>query len=245
MSRVRRLPMFPASLAVFAAIPLCGAAHAADTVIAPSPTGWTQPANLGQAELDAAAYHDSGAYGRDLATVDDEVGDWLTAQAPHTTRPALVLDIDETALSNWDEMKANGFGYIPGGPCSLLPHGPCGFEAWERLEQAPALAPTLRLYKLARTLGIAVFFITGRHDELTTATAITLQRAGYEGWAGLVLEPAGSRYVHAADFKAPARAAIEAHGYTILATVGDQRSDLTGGHAVRGFLLPNPFYLIP
>ena len=34
-------------------------------------------------------------------------------------------------------------------------------------------------------------------------------------------------------------------GYDILVNVGDQRSDLTGGYARRGFKLPNPMYLIP
>jgi acid phosphatase len=41
------------------------------------------------------------------------------------------------------------------------------------------------------------------------------------------------------------RAAIEDEGYTIVANVGDQPSDLEGGHAERAFLLPNPFYRVP
>lgn len=233
------------SLAFLAALVVLPAARGAETIVAPSPDSWTQPANLGQAALDATTYHDSGAYLRDLATVDEEAGHWLQAQAPHTRRPALVLDIDETSLSNWDEMKADGFGYIPGGACDALPRGPCGFEAWERSERAPALAPTLRLSRLARTLGVAVFFVTGRPLALEAETAANLRRVGYDGWTGLMLEPDGRHYASAVDFKAPARAAIEARGYTILATVGDQRSDLIGGHAERGFLLPNPFYVLP
>ena len=34
-------------------------------------------------------------------------------------------------------------------------------------------------------------------------------------------------------------------GYTIVANIGDQPSDLDGGFAERTFLLPNPFYRIP
>ena len=41
-----------------------------------------------------------------------------------------------------------------------------------------------------------------------------------------------------------ARATVERHGYTILANVGDQRSDLAGGHSLRRYKLPNPVYLI-
>jgi acid phosphatase len=48
-----------------------------------------------------------------------------------------------------------------------------------------------------------------------------------------------------AEFKTSQRAAIEAQGYTIVVNMGDQPSDLAGGHAMEGFLLPNPFYRIP
>jgi acid phosphatase len=34
-------------------------------------------------------------------------------------------------------------------------------------------------------------------------------------------------------------------GYTVLASVGDQPSDLAGGYAERSFLMPNPFYRLP
>ena len=49
----------------------------------------------------------------------------------------------------------------------------------------------------------------------------------------------------AADYKTPIRAAIEKEGYTIVANIGDQPSDLLGGFAERIFLLPNPFYRVP
>jgi acid phosphatase len=38
---------------------------------------------------------------------------------------------------------------------------------------------------------------------------------------------------------------IEQGHYTIIANIGDQPSDLSGGHAERTFLLPDPFYRIP
>ena len=44
--------------------------------------------------------------------------------------------------------------------------------------------------------------------------------------------------------KAPLRAEIERAGYTIIANMGDQPSDLFGGHAEKMFLLPNPFYRV-
>lgn len=46
------------------------------------------------------------------------------------------------------------------------------------------------------------------------------------------------------EYKSGERAEIEADGYRIIANVGDQESDLQGGHADRAFKLPNPFYFI-
>jgi acid phosphatase len=59
------------------------------------------------------------------------------------------------------------------------------------------------------------------------------------------MTPVGANYASAADFKAPQRAEIEGEGYTIIANIGDQPSDLAGGHAEQTFLLPDPFYRIP
>jgi hypothetical protein len=47
------------------------------------------------------------------------------------------------------------------------------------------------------------------------------------------------------DHKSGERAKIEDQGYRVIANVGDQYSDLAGGHAGVAFKLPNPFYFIP
>ena len=84
-------------------------------------------------------------------------------------------------------------------------------------------------------------------DDMSFRTAMDrlLQAAGYTGYSRVMLAPIGAEYPSAADFKAPQRAAIEAEGYTIVANIGDQPSDLAGGHSERDFLLPDPFYRIP
>ncbi len=222
------------------------AAGCADPPTNPTPVQvGTQPANVGDAKRAATAYHESGAYAHDVAAVVAETGTWLARRAPQVSRPALVLDIDDTALTNWEVIRADDFGRIIGGPCVALPEGPCGWAAWDVLGRAPVIEPTLGLYRQARTLGVAVFFITGRPESQRAATARNLRAAGYEGYAALHMVPEGAQFTSAADFKAPVRAAIERSGYTIIANMGDQPSDLEGGHAERGFLLPNPFYQIP
>jgi acid phosphatase len=204
-----------------------------------------QPPNVGEAKAAATSYHDSGAYARDLALVASEAGAWIIRRAPQVSHPALVLDIDDTSLTNWEVIKANDFGRIISGPCTTLPEGPCGWAAWDLLGKAPAIAPTLTLFRQARALNVTVFFITGRPESQRAATEQNLRNAGYQGYSALYMVPEGVRYASAAQFKAPVRAAIVAAGYAIIANMGDQPSDLAGGHAEEAFLLPNPFYRIP
>ena len=84
-----------------------------------------------------------------------------------------------------------------------------------------------------------------RQESQRAATERNLQDAGYVGYERLIMKPTGAFYVSAADFKAPQRGQIAAQGYTIIANVGDQPSDLAGGFSQQTYLLPNPFYRIP
>jgi acid phosphatase len=204
-----------------------------------------EPANLGLLKNELHSYHGYGGYDRELAAVDALAPAFVAGHLAGVKKAAIVLDIDETSLTNWPEIAADDFGYISGGPCDALPKGPCGASAWELSAKAAPIVPTLALFQALRAKGVAVFFITGRDESERAATETNLHAAGYTGWAKLVMRAAGSHTTLASDYKAPARAAIEADGYTILANIGDQDSDLAGGHALQGFKLPNPFYFIP
>ena len=205
----------------------------------------SEPPNVGEAKIAATAYHQSGAYERDLAAVAEAATAWIESRAPQVESPALVLDIDDTSLTNWDVIVADDFGRVFDGPCDALPKGPCGWVAWDLRGEAPPIETTRALYERARALGVTVFFITGRDQSQRLATERNLREAGYADHGGLYMTPSGAHFTSAADFKAPVRASIEAAGYTIIANMGDQPSDLAGGHAEETFLLPNPFYRIP
>jgi predicted secreted acid phosphatase len=204
----------------------------------------SQPLNVGDAIIAATAYHDSGAYDRDVALVARQAVEWISERAPSARRPALVLDVDDTALSNWEVITRDNFGRPIGGPCDLALDGPCGWAAWDELGQDPAIGPTLQLFQKARAMGVTVFFITGRPENQRQATERNLATVGYEGYEKLYAVPNGANFSSATDFKAPIRAEIEQAGFTIIANMGDQPSDLFGGHAERMFLLPNPFYRV-
>lgn len=204
-----------------------------------------QPANIGDLKTEATAYYDSGAYLTDLQLATAPAVAWIDEEAPRTDRPAVVFDIDETALSNWEAIRANDFGRFIDGSCTELPHGPCGWLAWDLSARSTVIGPTMDVFNAARGSGAAVFFITGRDESQRAATERNLAAVGYTGYTRLIMEPVGAQFASAADFKAPQRAAIEGHGYTIIANLGDQPSDLDGGFAERTYLLPNPFYRIP
>jgi HAD superfamily, subfamily IIIB (Acid phosphatase) len=210
------------------------------------PAGSPQWGNLGVLKLRLIRYACSDAYDREVKRVLDRAAAYLQRRVAKVAKPAIVLDVDETALSNWPEIIANDIGFIPDGPCDVLPKGPCGWHAWIAAAKAEPLAPTLALYKAARERGVTVFFITGRRDDPQEreATERNLRAAGYDAWGAVMMRPPDDKDPSPQTFKANQRAKVEAQGYTIILNVGDQRSDLAGGHAERTFLVPNPFYFI-
>lgn len=202
------------------------------------------PDNLGEHKSKLTAYKTSGQYDADLAAVAAEAKQYLQERLGKVDKPAIVLDIDETALSNYPALKINDYGFIIGGSCDLE-KGPCGFLAWIDMAKGTAIAPALELYRFARANNVAVFFITGRPERTREATERNLREAGYTDWEKTVLKPADLKVVSAADYKGPVRCELLAQGYNIVVNMGDQPSDLAGGCAEKTFLLPNPFYRIP
>jgi predicted secreted acid phosphatase len=210
---------------------------------APAAAAAASVPNLYEVQEQIDTYIKSGRYEADVAAVANAATAWLETDVKGAAKPAIVLDIDETSLSNWPAFRVNGWGRVLTGPCDLN-QGPCGLRAWQETGQAKAIAPVLALARRARELGVALFFITGRPAELQAATERNLREQGYQ-WEGVFLVPAGARFASAVDFKVPQRRRLSEQGYTILLSIGDQNSDLAGGYAHRTFKLPNPVYFLP
>ena len=160
---------------------------------------------------------------------------------------AIVMDIDETSLSSYCEMKREDFGYLP----ALTNAWVVGPEA------AVGIPGGIRIVAKAEAAGIAVFFLTGRPGvpgsgqsasatDQTLATARNLESAGYHHWTGLFLRNGAENGLPTIEYKAGERQHILDRGYRILLSVGDQWSDLLGTpQAEVSIKLPNPFYFIP
>jgi hypothetical protein len=209
--------------------------------IPPSSTPSVTNIDLLKAQL--RAYHDTN-YVDDIAQVIADARTYVERRAAEVKNAAVVLDIDETSLTNWENIHADDFGFIKGGACPLQPNLPCGFDDWISKGVAPAIEPTRTFFNAIRAKNVSVFFITGRRDNQRDATLLNLDHAGFQGWAKLVTRPDNDTSHSIVPFKSGERAKIQAAGYTIIATIGDQQSDIDGGAAECGFKLPNPFYFI-
>lgn len=205
-----------------------------------APALYSEPPNLGLLNKVVIDYHDSGLYQQEIDNKIQQAHQYIMQQVAlnqknkHPRQLALILDIDETSLSNYDKMVKRHF---TGDKVQIQK---------EILEaNDPAIQPTLALYKEAISHGIKVFFVTGRTESERKATEKNLIKAGYSNWAGLYLRPDDYKQPSIIPFKSKTRAMISKQGYTIIASIGDQYSDIRGGYTLKGFKLPNPYYYIP
>ncbi|HEY4249371.1 MAG TPA: HAD family acid phosphatase [Lacunisphaera sp.] len=196
-----------------------------------------EPTNLSLCKHELAAYVQRGEYARQIADVALVANNYLLKRTAEGAKPgeklAIVFDIDETMLSSLSEIEANDYGYVP----KVWDH-------WVEEGQAPAILPVQAIYNTALRKNIAIFIITGRKESDQPGTERNLRQVGYEKWTRIIYHTAKTDpSLNNAGFKTEVRRKITEEGYTIIANIGDQASDLANGYAERGFKLPNPFYL--
>lgn len=200
----------------------------------------SEPSNFTLLKKELVDYHDSGLYEQELTQKIEEARHYIIQQAlSHQQEKthqklAVILDIDETSLSNYEKMLRGDFSVSS-----------AEFHKEVQAANAPAIAPMLDLYQEIVKHGISVFFITGRYESEREVTQLNLTKAGYKNWAGLYLRPNEYSAPSIIPFKSGARAMISKQGYTIIAAIGDQYSDIRGGYTKKGFKLPNPYYYLP
>ncbi|MFI8999850.1 HAD family acid phosphatase [Streptomyces sp. NPDC053541] len=127
-------------------------------------------------------------------------------------RQAIVLDIDNSSL----ETDFHPFWELP----------------------TPAIPEVQDLVADAHARGVAVFFVTARPGIIHSLTDWNLRQVGYPV-DGLYVRSLPDLFAEVSAYKTAKRAEIEAKGYTIIANIGNNTSDLVGGHAERTFKLPD------
>lgn len=197
-----------------------------------------EPQNIAVIKQALIKYHDSGAYDKDINTAMNRAMQYLKQRVAENKsankKLAVVLDIDETSLSNYGDMRQMDFG----GTLEQI-------QLSEDKGTDPVIEPTLKLYQYAKANNVAVFFITGRHESEREATAQNLKAAGYDNWDGFILRDGEFTKSPAGVYKTAMRKKLTSEGYDIVLNIGDQLSDLDGGYADKTIKLPNPYYFIP
>ncbi|MFF7097647.1 HAD family acid phosphatase [Streptomyces rubradiris] len=188
---------------------------AGGTATAPARTAATAPATAPAPSVAAAtaAKVDYATWQKDCQAVMDQALPYLKqriAAARPGEKQAIVLDIDNTALET-----DFGFSY-----------------------PQPANRPVLDAARYAQEHGVSLFFVTARPGVLYWPTEYNLEHDGYEV-SGLHVRGLTDLFKDVAAYKTAQRVGIENDGYTIIANIGNNATDLSGGHAEKTFKLPD------
>ncbi|MGW4905400.1 HAD family acid phosphatase [Streptomyces sp. NPDC004270] len=150
----------------------------------------------------------------DVAVVTGPAQSYIDSRAAANTsgaKLAIVLDIDNTSLET----------YFEGGIT------------------VPATPPVLALAQDAHAKGVSVFFVSARSNLFNLVTKSNLTSVGYPV-DGLYARTVAQLLTESiADFKTSQRKAIEANGYDIVADIGNNTTDLSGGYADTTYKLPD------
>lgn len=198
-----------------------------------------EPHNLAVLKQQLSHYYDTGEYYDDISNIEKKALSYLrfrinqNKHATHKCKLAIVLDIDETSLSNYNNMRKLSFGGTKE-------------EIYTDIDKGndPAIPFTHTLYSYAINHGVAVFFVTGRKEKFRTSTVKNLKNVGFATYKNLYMEPNNYNKSSAVPYKVAMRKKIIKDGYDIVVNIGDQYSDLQGGLADMAFKLPNPFYIV-
>ncbi|MCX4625790.1 HAD family acid phosphatase [Streptomyces sp. NBC_01443] len=158
---------------------------------------------------------DYGTWKRDVAAVMATARPYVEqriAQSPAGEKPAIVLDIDNSSL----ETDFHWFWTFP----------------------TPAISEVRDLTRYANERGVAIIFVTARPGIIHSLTEHNLKAVGYPV-SDLYVRDLPDLFSEVSAYKTAKRAEIEARGYTIIANIGNNNSDLVGGHAERTFKLPD------
>lgn len=216
-----KLNIFLLSLFVFASLVLYGCASEPTYLV-----------NLDFVKDAIINYHNSGSFDKDTETAVKEAIDKFQEITPGE-KTAVVFDVDEAALSNYQFIKDWDFGYIPK-----------DFDAWIDSAKAPAIPQVLNLYNYLIGRNFKIVFITGRKDFQYEATRKNLMETGYTVFDTIIVKDKKYHGIDVLKFKSEKRQELVRQGYTITGTVGDQWSDLDGPYHGIQVKIPNYQYFI-
>ncbi|GEC09726.1 hypothetical protein SSP24_73810 [Streptomyces spinoverrucosus] len=189
------------------------AAAALVAIAAPAEAATSTTTTTAATTATTAADVDYATWQKDCQAVMDQALPYLKqriAQTEPGEKQAIVFDIDNTTLET-----DFGFSY-----------------------PQPANKPVLEVAEYAQEHGVDIFFVTARPGIIYAPTEYNLEKVGYEV-DGLYVRGFFDLFKDVAAYKTAQRVDIESKGYTIIANIGNNTTDLSGGHAEKTYKLPD------
>jgi hypothetical protein len=211
-------------------------------------------------------------YANEASSVADAASRWIAARAGKTHgTPAIVLDVDDTTLTTWNYEVFSNWAYNPATNATyvldeLFPATPGMVEMVTKAADMGVAVffitgrptsqwdATLGNLTDSDNVGLDAGYPTPTEIDLTGTNDVgpgLFTKPPKTGpYPAYLQEPCADAIAAVAScnttvYKTATRAYIESMGYEIIASFGDQPSDLNGGYADRTFKMPNPNYYLP
>ncbi len=169
---------------------------------------------------------------------------WLTKKCGRNANGARVIKCRAMLVADIDDTLVSWYSYYAS-PTSNWTVDKAAESAVMKACGTPAIKPTVKLLQYAESRGVAIVLISGRTEAQRSYTASCVKKIGVNGFKELIVRSPAQARSTAERFKSQERRALVRAGWKIALSVGDQVSDMSGGYAEAGFLLPNPMYFIP
>jgi predicted secreted acid phosphatase len=190
------------------------------------------PVNLQLAKKDVMSYYESDRYSNDLKKIISNAEEKII-KLELKTNSAVVFDVDETSLSNYESIKKIYFGYDP-----------VMWNNWINEGKAPAISEVKQFYDFIIMKKIKAIFLSSRKGSQYDVTYRNLKQAGYLEFDILILKDNSDSNLTSLAFKSKQRELLSKKRYDIIAVIGDQESDLQGNDHGLQIKLPNYLYII-
>jgi len=186
--------------------------------------------NLSVSKKRIADYYESGKFDKEIVKIVRDVkNDFEDYQ--FQKNDAVVFDVDETLLSNYDYAKSIGFGYI----YNL-------WDKWQLDEKSNAIPEMKNLYDWFIDNDVKIIFLTGRQFHTYQSTLNNLRKEGFNNFDTLICRNQGEAKTPTHQYKSSKRKELSENGYDIIATFGDQHEDLLGDYTGLKVKIPNYIY---
>lgn len=191
-----------------------------------------KPMNLDIAKAEVIKYTESKQLDKEIEKITKKA--WKKLNKINVEKnSAIVFDIDDTLISSYQSNKKYGFGY-------LLIIDPL----WANHADFTAIKPMQDFYNKTKKKGFKIFLISNRAFELREPTEKNLNEEGYINYTQLITRSLNAPKVSSAIFKEQERQKLVDQGYQIVATIGDQESDISGKNTGMKIKIPNYMYQV-